>query len=326
MRHYLPNDLVAILDIAAEQIKEAKQLILKSEAGAMNAARSGALANEANAIGIAGYKQAGRLAFRAIQTIMYTQKGHISAYNMDLKDSTDTCANVFGSLESEGFLYPRFAKIGCPKQFTKYTAAVVDKTNFPDANLPSVETANYLLFTALKHGDYDQREVYRGTSATQNPNPFESIHALLTGSTGPIVQIFECDAFGEDGTTATPGDLNGVLDTIGDIRGGDIYGRAIYDALGTPPRYSYFADSSAAAKNYYIVQPFVRHGGAHVKAEAWHAGEWWLAISLDPGGSAKFDDTGAATQKVYAAEELLIRTIADQQSDLGTPTIYNPST
>lgn len=318
MRHYSIDDLTKTIDTAIAQLQQAKLLAQKGEVGAMAAAAAGALANEANAIGITGYKEAGRMAFRAIQTIMYTQKGHASGYNMDLKDSTDTCAQVFGNLESVGFLYPRFAKIGCPTQFTRYWAGVVDETGIPDANMPSAEATPYLLVTALKHGNFDQREALRATTAVQNPNPFEAIHSQI-GASGPIVQLFTCDADGVDGLTATPGDGTG----LGDITGGDIYGRAIVEVTGAPI-YSFAAHSNAAVADYYIRDAQAIYG--NTKAEAWHANEWWIALAIDPGASTKIDTGGAATQYVESGESLLIRTIADQQSDLGTPTAYNPST
>jgi hypothetical protein len=313
MRRLLIPELSSILKSAAKDLLSAAAVAEQSEAEAMRLASAGFSSVEANAVGMEGYKSAGQLAFKAIQSVMYTQAGQASS--PDLLDGGATCAGVFANISANGFKYPVFAKTGCPKLFKSFSPFVVGAAIAPptvDAAIDNV-AQQQLVFVAHAHEEYAMRR--RLAALDVCVNPFEALHNHANGAN--VLKVFTCDAVGVR-TTATP--IN--------IEDGTVVG--LFEDSATDPVYKMTATTPTIDIDGSINYP----GSDASGYEAWLDNEYFISLNVVyPAGDIAADDyvtpilTSGDDTDIVLGTVLLIRCIADDYSDLiGELTNYDPST
>lgn len=308
MRYLSSTELSGVLDTAIHQLTQSRTLVLQGEQEAMRLAALGVDSVEANAAGIEAYRRAGQLAFTAMQTVMYTQND--SAQPADLKDSAVGCATMFADIATNGFLYPIFAKTGCPKNFRSFApAAYNNNADAVDAGLPT-SNADRLMLIAHAHEEYAIRKMITGGSG--RTNPFRALQLHFHGSSA-VLHISQCDAVG-DANTATP---------VG-IEGGNFIGVWI-----SADNTDYAFDVAATTIN--IDGSFGAPGSPAAGYEAWLIDEHFIALNID----VNLGTTPYAVQLVAAGDatdvvvgtNLLVRVIADSYLDIsGELSGYDPST
>jgi hypothetical protein len=262
---------------------------------------------EANAAGIEAYKRAGQLAFAAMQTVMYTQND--SSQPADLKDSAVGCATMFSDISTNGFLYPIFAKTGCPKNFKSFAPAAFNNTaDAVDAGLPTA-VDDRLMIIAHAHEEYAVRKMITGGSG--KTNPFRAMQLHFHG-VNPVIHIAQCDAVG-DALTATP---------VG-IEDGNFIGVWI-----SADNTDYAFDVAATTIN--IDGSSGLPGAPAAGYEAWLIDEHFIVLNIDVnlGATAYAAQLTAAANNtdVVAGTNLLVRAIADSYLDIsGELASYDPS-